>query len=186
MSKLASRMRQTRTGQFMPPVDMGGNRGGSGGGCFAPPQGQPQSWGSACPSGHCTSEDLAANLGRSFGGERYGCRELPYWLMGTSDAGGLLTLSQNAIVTICPTRIVVVAEDGAAVAAAAVLERFDVGNQNQIAGDPLPLRIVGLTGYQSIPFVTDCIKAGIPFEMEFSGLDATTDYFVGLIGPAIG
>jgi hypothetical protein len=103
-----------------------------------------------------------------------------------STAGGLLTLSENAKVTICPTRIIADEALGGVIPGLAVMSVFQIGNQNQIAGDPLPLTILALGSYQSIPFVTDCIKAGLPFSISLSGLDAATRYFIGLIGPAIG
>lgn len=187
--KLAHQMRGTRTGQgaFLgPPPGAGTINLGGNGGCASAPAAQPQSWGSACPTGMCSGEDLARALGRSFAGERYGCSEKPYWLSGTSSAGGVLELSQNAIVTICPTRIIVVEDLGGTIPALAVLTRFEIGNQNQIAGDELPVNVLNTDSYQSIPFVVDCIKAGIPFLMRFEALDATTDYYVGLIGPTIG
>jgi len=189
MSKLANRMK-TRTGQnVMGPVSGGmpvGSTFPHGGGCGVAPQATPQSWGSACPSGFCTSADLATALNRAFAGERQGCRELPYWLEGTSTAGGLLTLTQNALVTICPTRVVILETLNGAIPDLAVMNEFTIGNQNQIAGDPLPVNVLALGAYQTIPFVTDCIKAGIPFTVGFAGLDATTAYYVGLIGPAVG
>lgn len=200
-TKLSQKMRnKTRTGQYMgpPPGSYGTplemtpsrtpayNPGGNGGACG--PQGPtvPMSWGSACPTGDCTSENLATSLGRANAGERYGCRELSYWLTGVSTAGGLLTLSENAKVTICPTRIIADEALGGVIPGLAVMSVFQIGNQNQIAGDPLPLTILALGSYQSIPFVTDCIKAGLPFSISLSGLDAATRYFIGLIGPAIG
>lgn len=180
---------QTRTGAgYMgpSPVDFPYSGNGNGGGCSAQLPAQPQSWGSACPSGTCTSADLAASLGRAFGGERYGCREIGYWLSGTSSAGGALTLTQNALITICPTRIIAAASGGQAIGTGALLTVFTVGSQNQIFGDPLPLAVIAPDSVQMVPFVSDCIKSGTPFTLTFTGLTATTLYSIGLIGPAIG
>lgn len=188
MSRLANKMR-ARTGQAVlgpvAPLD-GYPVQRTTGPCAGPPMAQPQSWGAACPTGDCSSEDLARNLGRAFAGQRYGCRELGYWLEGTATAGGVVTISQNALVTICPTRVLVVPQNTATVPAGAVMTVFEMGSQNQIQGDPLPLDILLLDSYATIPFVTDCLKAGLPFRIVMTGLTAAAVYSVGLIGPASG
>lgn len=189
MSTLAKRMREAkiaghRTGQtpgmFAAPVRPGN------GGCAPTPPTQPQSWGAACPPGFCTGDQLAQNLNRSFAGERYGCRELPYTVTGTADAQGDLTISQNSTVTMCPTRVMVMGDDGVVIPADASLTVFEIGNQNQILGDPIPVSHLSPFSYQIIPFVTDCIKAGIPFTITISGWGADEVAYVTLIGPAIG
>ena len=199
MSKLARQMKENhRTGQapgLMVPggVGMSTVPGGVGmstrsgnGGCGPLPPATPMSWGAACPSGSCTSDGLAASLNRQFAGDRYGCRELAYWLSGTADAAGVVTLAQNSMITICPTRIVFVEAAGAGIGALAMLSVFEIQNQNQIVGAPLPLAMISIGAYQTIPFVTDCLKAGIPFRIVMTGLVNTRVYTIGLIGPAIG
>lgn len=181
MSKLAKKMRDIRTGQYMGPSPVG--LGGAGP-CVAPPPAQPMSWGAACPSGMCSAEDLAQSLNRAFAGQRYGCRELPYWLRGVADADGVATIEGNALVTICPTRVIIVPEAG--VSLAAEFSVFEMGNQNQIVGDPIPIGILGPNAYQTIPFVTDCMRAGLPYRLQFTGLTEADVLYVGLIGPAIG
>lgn len=154
--------------------------------CGPMPPAVPQSWGAACPSGTCTSADLAASLNRAFAGEKMGCKEIPYILRGTSTAGGALTLAQNALITICPTRIMVDVDDGILILTGSLLTAFTIGAQNQILGDPIPTGILNSNSYAIIPFVTDCIKAGTPFSLSFTGMGATQAVTVTLIGPAIG
>ena len=147
---------------------------------------QVQSWGAACPTGDCTAQDLAANLNRSFAGERYGCRELPYTLVGTADATGLVVIDTNSQVTMCPTRVIVSLDDEVVVPNDAVMTSFQIGAQNQIIGDPIPVLQLSSFSYQAIPFVTDCIRAGLPFSIGLEGFAEDTRVFVTLIGPAIG
>lgn len=216
-SKLGQKMRAPRTGVALPPTapylgvyklsdkatySMGpsgngsngngnpgsnGMRGGNGNGKCGTVQTIPMSWGAGCPPGQCTAADLAAGLNRSFAGESYGCRELPYWLSGTADGDGVLTLSQNSLVTICPTRMIIMSlEDDDLANAFGLLTEFTIGNQNQIVGDPIPFLFFHPDSYQVIPFVTDCIRAGMPFTIKLVGNVASTKLYVGLIGPAIG
>lgn len=197
MSKLATKHRPqaTRTGQngFVTVVDTNGNLvqvptgNGSPGSCGPMPATQTQSWGAACPPGQCTSESLAAALNRAFAGERYPCRELTYWI--PVDPGGATTASfdGNALVTICPTRVIAMVTDSTGTPVIqGFLSRFTVGNQNQIVGDPLPLEAIDTTSYSIIPFVTDCIKAGMPWGFTMTGLPADGSAYFGIIGPAIG
>lgn len=168
------------------PQGGGGNGNGGGGGCFSPGPGQPMSWGAACPTGYCTAHDLAESLGRAFAGERYPCRELTYWTKLTADANGVADTgdSKNSKVTICPTRIVAFAMPASA---NALLEVFQMGNQNEIIGDPIPIQLLDPDSFQIIPYVTDCLRAGLPFRVRVSGLTATTGIlYFGLIGPTIG
>src|SRR3990172_11025975 len=137
MSKLAHSMR-TRTGQAPGLMSPGGIGNGAAGPCGGLPPAAPHSWGAACPTGTCTSESLAASLNRAFAGEKYGCRELPYWILGTATAGGVVTIAQNSLVTICPTRVMFVEGDGGATPADAIMSVFEIQNQNQIVGDPIP------------------------------------------------
>lgn len=160
--------------------------GQSNGGCAPVPPAVPMSWGAACPSGNCTSADLAASLNRAFAGEKMGCKEIPYNLRGASNGAGALTLTQNALITICPTRVLFSTDDLLGIPAVAVMTLFTIGAQNQILGDPIPVGVLGGASYAIIPFVTDCIKAGTPFTMTFTGLTATQFHNVTLIGPAIG
>lgn len=187
---------RARTGQapgMMAVRDANGNvvevpiNGGIGPACGPMAPTQPQSWGAACPPGMCDPTTLAASLGRSFAGERYGCRELTYWLTADFDASGETGFNVNSSITICPTRVVAVVLDPAGtVVEEGVLETFTVGAQNQIYGDPLPLATIAPWSYSVIPFVTDCIRAGGPFGASFSGGTQGNNVYFGLIGPAIG
>lgn len=173
---------KTRTGQTSM---MGPNYPAGMPPCGPAPAGTPMSWGSACPPGYCSADQLARNLNRAFAGDRYGCRELSYWLTAVASAGGVATFDDNAIITICPTRVIVLS----AVADGdldAELTEFTIGAQNQIYGDPMPIRMLHPQSYQIIPFVTDCIKAGQPFSLTVTGATAASTIYFGLIGPAVG
>lgn len=156
-------------------------------GACGPPQAPSlRSWGAGCPPGNCTSEDLATNLNRQFAGERYGCRELTYWIKMTIAADGTASFSDNAKVTICPTRVILMAPG--VLTPTVLLSEFTIGNQNQMVGDPIPFQLLDVTSYQAIPFVTDCIKAGLPFAVKLSGAAANSgvQVYFGIIGPAVG
>lgn len=153
--------------------------------CGPAPATQPMSWGAACPTGNCTADTLAANLNRAFAGERYPCREIPYWIEMTGVAGGTATFDGNSKVTICPTRVIVHPRDGSQ-AVGVQLSRFEIGNQNQVVGDPIPIQFLDYNSYVIIPFVTDCIKAGMPFGITIIGTTTDDIYDFGIIGPAIG
>lgn len=191
-SKVADRIRK-RTGQtpegygFVGQMSSSTSRNG-GPACGPMAPAQPQSWGAACPPGFCTSETLAANLGRQYAGERYPCRELTYWVELVPDAGGDATVSFNARVTICPTRVIALsfAAGVQVLAGGGELSVFEVGNQNQIVGDPIPLDLLAPDSYVIIPFVTDCIKAGMPVSFTVQGAPADGLVLLGLVGPAIG
>ena len=155
---------------------------GFGGPCGPVLPTQPRSWGAACPTGDCTADSLASMLGRE---TRIPCRELTYWIKMTATAGGVASFNNNATVTICPTRVIFDYE-GDDPAVTAQLDTFTVGNQNQIAGDPLPLGAIARDSYAIVPFVTDCIKAGMPFAVSMSGLAAAKVVYFGIVGPAIG
>ncbi len=183
MGNIAQKM---RTGQGMSSVAARANNPTVNGGCGPVQATQLQSWGAGCPPGDCTAEELARNLNRSYAGERYGCRELPYTLVGVADATGLVVISENSKVTICPTRVIISLDDEVAVPNDAVMTSFEIGNQNQIVGDPIPVLQLSSFAYQAIPFVTDCMRAGLPFSMGLEGFAEDTRVFVTLIGPAIG
>jgi hypothetical protein len=160
-------------------------------GCGSPPARMTQSWGAGCPSGACTSDQLATSLNRSMAGERHPCKEICYWLRIDLAAGGTGSVSPNSKVTICPTRVVALVQDSAfnEVATATdvtLLDVFEIGNQNQVVGDPIRLTHLHPASYQIIPFVTDCIKAGFPFRLAVTGGPASGFVYIGLIGPAIG
>jgi hypothetical protein len=163
-------------------------RYGQSGPCAPMSPAQPQSWGAACPPGHCDSNSLAAAMGRAFGGERYGCRELTYWITPLElDAAGAGMQSQNATVTICPTRVIAIVKDSALAAAGeGYLSEFTIGNTNQIVGDPLPLAVLAPYSYAIIPFVPDCIRAGMPFSISVVDGPAEGFVYFGLVGPTIG
>ena len=177
MQKLAHKMRNGT-----PRTNGGQHRTGQSPPCGGLPPAQTQSWGAACPTGYCTSENLAASLNRQFAGDRYPCREIPYWISGEVEAGETsITLTQNSKVTTCPTRVVVMTPDQTG-----ALSVFEVGNQNQSVGDPIPIALLGPDSYGIIPFVTDCIKAGLPFKVTLTNLAAGDAVYVGLFGPTIG
>jgi len=159
-----------------------GSNGGPACGPTAPTT--PMSWGAGCPPGHCTSQDLAAALNRSFAGEKYPCRELTYWIGMIADAAGVASFEDNSKVTICPTRIAVFSTTEPD--AGMFVSEFEIGNQNQLVGDGIPIGILSPDSYQIIPYVTDCIKAGIPFSVSISGMTADDVLYFGLIGPTIG
>lgn len=185
MSRIAERVKQNvRTGQAAmmgTPVSKNGNGNG---GCGPVGATQPQSWGAACPTGQCTAEMLATNLGRAFAGERYPCREIPYWTRVTANVAGVATFDGNSRVTICPTRVIVHPNQAAAIGV--LLSRFEVGNQNEVVGDPIPVGFLQTPSYVVIPFVTDCIKAGMPFGFTIIGAANGDVFDFGIIGPAIG
>lgn len=191
MGKISEAMKSPRTGQG-PNVQMsapgqliqGLNPNGNGP-CGPSAPTQPMSWGAGCPDGSCSADQLASNLNRAFAGERYPCRELTYWNRLIVDANGEATFNDNSKVTICPTRVIILAPG--VVTPIIFLSEFEIGNQNQIVGDPIPFPILDVASYQAIPFVTDCIKAGMPFEVKLTGTAAEdTVVFFGIIGPAIG
>lgn len=206
MSKLASRLSAHRTGQnglYSAPMAQKGSSqvavvtadgstvvgtpvNGSNGGCGPARATTLNSWGSGCPPGFCTAEQLANSLGRAVAGERYPCREIPYWVSAVATAGGLISITQNSTVTICPTRIVVAGDDGVGIPIGASLSVFEIGNQNQIIGDPLPALLLAPGSYAPIPFVTDCMRAGLPFSIQGTGFTAAQNVYIALIGPAIG
>jgi hypothetical protein len=163
-------------------VNRNGTTNGFGGPCGPVMPTQPRSWGAACPTGDCTADSLASMLGRE---TRIPCRELTYWIKMTATAGGVASFNNNSTVTICPTRVIFDYE-GAAPAPTAQLDTFTVGNQNQIVGDGLPVATLFPFSYAIVPFVTDCIKAGMPFAISISGLAAAKVVYFGIVGPAIG
>lgn len=187
MGRIADRFKPGhghRTGQTMmspSPVRQNGS-----GPCGPAAPAVPMSWGAACPPGGCTGAELAAALGRAFAGERYPCRELPYTVRGTTDGGGDLTLSQNSLVTICPTRVMISQDDGVVVPANASLVSFTIGSQNQVLGDPIPASHLSPFSYQIIPFVGDCMRSGMPFELVLEDFAADSTVYVTFIGPAVG
>lgn len=196
MSRIAEKVKSNvRTGQLgaMVPAQGSGyysgrtngyNGNGNGAPCGPAMPTQPQSWGAACPTGNCTADMLASNLGRAFAGERYPCREIPYWTRVTASAAGIATFDGNSKVTICPTRVII--HPNAAATVDVQLSRFEIGNQNQVVGDPIPVPFLNVQSYVIIPFVTDCLKAGIPFGFTIIGAASGAVFDFGIIGPAIG
>lgn len=186
--KIAQQMK--RTGQSPAGMVPGNVIGGGNGSCGPAPATSTRSWGAACPTGACSADQLAANLNRTFAGERYPCRELTYWIKMTADGSGVCTFNQNSKVTICPTRVIAFEDSetsGLLPVAGPLLTVFEIGNQNQIVGDPIPLALLNPSAYQIIPFVTDCIKAGMPFNVTITGATAGTGVvYFGIVGPAIG
>jgi hypothetical protein len=184
MGKIANAMRTNgghRTGVDVAPTGAQGRT--MNGGCGPAPATVLRSWGSGCPAGACSADQLAAALGRE---PRYACKEIPYTLVGMADATGLVVISENSKVTICPTRVIISLDDEVVVPNDAVMTSFEIGNQNQIIGDPIPVLQLSSFAYQAIPFVTDCLRAGLPFSMGLEGFAEDTRVFVTLIGPAIG
>lgn len=174
----------TRTGQNVMGPSGVRNNGNGGGGCGPVAPTVPQSYGAACPPGGCTADSLAAALNRSFAGEKYPCRELTYWIPLVASAGGVATFAGNSKVTICPTRVIVYSV--AVPTSAMFLSAFEIGNQSQIVGDGVPIGMLVPNSWAIIPFVTDCIKSGLPFSFTIQGLGAAAVLYFGIIGPTIG
>jgi len=53
-------------------------------------------------------------------------------------------------------------------------------------GDPIPVAVFQQNSYSIVPYVTDCIKQGIPFSFQISGAGAAKVGYFGIVGPAIG
>lgn len=200
-ARLKARM-QARTGQRIIGYDQFGNalydsppqgtilgmapngtyRGSGGPGCGPGPQTVLQSHGAACPPGDCPPGQLATALGRQFAGER-SCRELTYWARGETDGGGALTVSVNSLVTMCPTRLVVVEETPLA---GSRLTSLNFANVPQMIGDPIFLAAFSPQSVQAVPFVMNCLRAGLPFSYTISDAEPDSEVWLGFIGPMSG
>lgn len=154
---------------------------------------QTKSWGAACPTGWCPPDNLPAALNRYFAGDRAGCRELPLTiaLTGTRDAAAdvPVTVSRTSLVTMCPTRLLAISTT-AAVPPEWLINVVQFGNQNQIVGGPIPYQVFGRQAFQMVPFVPDCLRAGMPFTITATLLPdaAVGDHTLSLvfIGPMVG
>lgn len=148
-----------------------------------------KSWGAACPTGFCLPDNLPAQLGRWFAGDRAGCREVPYvvQLTGTRDAAldVAVAVTRNSTVTMCPTRIIAYATGA----------RWDItsikfGAVDQIIGGPVPMNVLDTAAYAAVPIVPDCFRAGQPMSFGATILpDAavgTHSLFLVFIGPMVG
>jgi hypothetical protein len=162
--------------------------------CGPAPANVTKSWGSACPDGYCPPANLPDALGRYFAGDRSGCREVPYTLHFSATEGGVaavfadVTVTGNSKVTMCPTRMLIT-HDGVT-GGAWRFKRLQFGNQNQVVGDTFPVSAYDPAAFQAVPFVPDCLRAGMPYEvvLELEG-DATPvarQAWVTLIGPMVG
>lgn len=155
--------------------------GGAPGACGTAPGGNV-SWGSGCPSGYCLPADLPASLGRVFAGEARGCREIPLSFYGTVDANGDLVFDGNAPITICPTRLIIVS-DGDPL----FLSSIKFGNEPQMIGnEPIYSTVFAQNAWGAIPFVMNCLKAGLPYNITLSSGTPDDNITVVLLGPAIG
>jgi hypothetical protein len=160
--------------------------------CGPGPATQLQSWGSACPPGLCLPEDLPPRLNNWFAGDRSGCRELPYTIhipvLGSATLDVASTVERNSKVTMCPTRMMVTTNYGVA-SGPFEITKIQFGNQNQIVGGPLPAGMFDPGAFQVVPFVPECLKAGLPFSIGvnlLAGAAVTSDIWITFIGPAIG
>ncbi len=152
----------------------------------------PRSWGSACPPGFCPPDGLPEALGRWFAGDRSGCRELPYTIhipvTGSATLDVASTVERNSKVTMCPTRMMVTTNYGTA-SGPFEITRIQFGNQNQIVGGPLPAGMFDPGAFQVVPFVPDCLRAGLPFSISvnlLAGAAVASDIWLTFIGPAVG
>jgi hypothetical protein len=158
------------------------------GACGAPQATQLQSWGSACPTGFCPPEGLPAALNRYFAGDRTGCRELPFGIVFTAAAAGVVTVADNSPVTACPTRLIAVPhKDGGL--ANWTINVIQFGIRNQLVGGPAPALAFAPDAIQLVPMVPDCLRAGQPYTITVErtdadiGADSLTLIF---IGPVVG
>lgn len=158
-------------------------------GACAPVQAtQVRSWGAACPSGYCPPEDLPAALNRWFAGDRAGCRELPYTVRLDSDGDPAdpvaVTQSFNALVTMCPTRIITYS------AGSWLINQIRIGNQNQLVGGPVPAEAFATDVFASVPIVPDCMRSGQPVTIDATilpgGENPGGSLWVVFLGPMVG
>ena len=154
---------------------------------------QPMSWGAACPPGFCTPDNLPASLGRWFSGDRAGCTEKPFTikLQATSSTTLVVTATESTTspVTMCPTRLLIVA-DGAYNQWEIATIQF--GNQNQIVGGPAPVGAFAapMAFAQTVPFVPDCLRAGMPYTVTMNlkpeAMATLRTVYLTFIGPMVG
>lgn len=152
--------------------------------CGPPRATQLKSWGSACPPGFCLPDNLPEALGRYFAGEREGCRELPWSLLFEAEATGVVTISDTALVTMCPTRLIAIASGGTW-----SINTIQFGTQNQLVGGPAPAEAFAPDAYQLVPMVPDCLRAGQPYTVTVERTDAGGEpESLNLVwmGPAVG
>lgn len=159
--------------------------------CGPPQATMVKSWGSACPPGYCPPDHLPEALGRWFAGDRAGCKEAPYTvkLSGTTGAAvTTVTVSRNAEITMCPTRLL--AWTNNASLGAVLITKVQFGSQNQLIGGPVPVEAFDPQAFQVVPMVPDCLKAGLPFTVTITlGIDVgavDVDTWLTFIGPMVG
>lgn len=167
------------------------------GACSPGPAALVKAWGSACPpGGMCAPDQLPAQLGRYFAGDRAGCREIPFCISGTltSDtmASQELVLSDTSPVTLCATRLIVVTDyPGAGTHNQWEINEIKFGNQNQIVGGPVGADVFyPLNFNQTVPFVPDCLRAGTPYRISVSlkpeAMATPRHISLVFIGPMVG
>jgi hypothetical protein len=118
-----------------------------------------------------------------------GCRELAWTVATGSVAGGAAwsggTITGNATVTICPTRLLIEVIGGDTQGS---ISSIKFGNEEQMVGGPFHTGIFDSTAMQPVPFVMSCLKAGMPYTITGTNLDPDTaqTFYITFIGPAVG
>lgn len=160
--------------------------------CGPPQATMVKSWGAACPTGYCPPDHLPEALGRWFAGDRAGCKEAPYTVKLSGITGAAVvpvSVTRNAEITMCPTRVLAWTNNPSATAAV-LLTKIQFGAQNQLIGGPVPVEAFDPQAFQDVPIVPDCLKAGLPFTVSISlGIDAgaeNVDTWITFIGPMVG
>lgn len=154
---------------------------------------QARSWGAACPPGYCPPANLPDALGRFFAGDRSGCKEAPYTiaLSGTRAAADpvSVTVSRTSPITMCPTRLVAWQTDDTP-PAGWLIDTIQFGAQNQLIGGPVPAEAFDRQAFQMVPFVPDCLRAGMPYTITATILPEAAvgdqTLYLTFIGPMVG
>lgn len=162
------------------------------GACGPTPANVVGSWGGACPVGNCRPDDLPAELGRYFAGDRGDCKEMPYAFQFVGQASGTaVVVNTTSILTMCPTRLVAVERGTAAVDETNwVINSIVFGNQNQIVNNDIIASAFRTTAKQSVPLAPACLMGGTPVTITCTPTVVTapgdTNLFLVFFGPAIG
>lgn len=170
------------------------------GACGPAPGAVPKSWGAACPPGYCTPDNLPTALSRWFAGDRAGCKELPYTMKTslTSSTTLVLTATITGVskVTMCPTRLMVVTDNGGGPTSGAGHNQWEItsitfGNQNQLVGGPVGADTWNPQFFsQLVPMVPDCLRAGQPYTINLNlkpeAMATLRTIYLVWIGPMVG
>lgn len=163
--------------------------------CSPAPATVLNSWGPGCPSGQCMPNDLPDALNRYFAGDRAGCREIPYCIHFSdtpqdSDTGGVpipVNRTGNSKITMCPTRLIAFTDSASG---QWELSTVQFGNQNQVVGGPVALEAFGQLAFQMVPMVPDCLRAGMPWEVDLilkpESTPVVRNAWLVFIGPMVG